>query len=58
MDAQLFEDPMDVVLDGRKLDSKPGGDFLVREPLLDKLGNLELTRRQHRASVEALRPAR
>src|SRR5215204_5446747 len=43
MNAELAEDVMDVVLDGRQLDAEVPRDLLVREPLVYQLEDLALS---------------
>jgi len=44
--AELVEQRVDVILDGRLADAEPGGDRLVGQPLGDQAQDFELTRRQ------------
>src|SRR3954451_14580107 len=46
MNAELLEDPVDVVLDGRKLDRQARSDGFVGQSLGDQLGDLRFARRQ------------
>ena len=46
MNAELLEDPVHVVLDGRELDRQARSDGLVGQSLGDQLGNLRFARRQ------------
>jgi hypothetical protein len=47
-DVQLFEDVVNVILDGRRADVKIVRDLLVGETLADEQRNLLLTPRQRR----------
>src|SRR2546426_8881107 len=46
VDRELLENPMHVVLDGRRLDAQSSRDLLVGEPLLDQAQHRELARAQ------------
>src|SRR4051812_8009769 len=48
VDTELLQDPVDVVLHGRKLDLELKGDLLVRQATFEEPSDLQLARREHR----------
>src|SRR3954454_13610705 len=56
MNAELVEDPVHVVLDGRELDRQASSDGFVGQSLGDQLGNLRFARRQRVREIAGARP--
>src|SRR5690348_7050294 len=56
VDAELLEDPVHVVLDGRELDGQARRDGLVGQSLRDQLGDLRFARGQRAYERAGARP--